>query len=221
VIRRHLIPNSIGPALVMTARDVGNAVILQATFTFIGMGGTSAWGLLLSKGKDWVIGPGGDLLTYWWVFLPATLAVTTFGVAWNLVGDGLNEALDPNAIGFQTAPVWKRDRRSVEIRSVPMPLGRMAQPVNIAAYFSPENDPVFLLARKALAENDISGAVRAYSHLIERRRWLHEIIQDLANIAQRFPKEAGVWKSLGDALDRVGNTGLAAKAYEEFRKHSK
>lgn len=95
VISRHLIPNSLSPAIVMAARDVGSAVVLQATFTFIGMGGNSAWGKLLSFGRDWVIGPGGDLLAYWWTFLPATLALVFFGIGWNLLGDGLNELLDP------------------------------------------------------------------------------------------------------------------------------
>lgn len=98
VIRRHLLPNSLGPALIIAARDVGNAVILQATFAFIGIGGNSPWGILLSMGRNWVIGPGGDLFAYWWVFMPATLAVILFGVAWNLIGDGLNDLLDPKIL---------------------------------------------------------------------------------------------------------------------------
>jgi peptide/nickel transport system permease protein len=98
VIQRHLIPNSIGPAIVMAARDVGSAVILQATFAFIGLGGNSPWGIMLSMGRNWIIGPGGDLLAYWWLFLPATLVVILFGVTWNLLGDGLNEALEPKAL---------------------------------------------------------------------------------------------------------------------------
>jgi len=95
VIRRHLIPNCLGPALVMVATDVGVVVILQATFTFIGLGGTSTWGKLLSLGRNWVIGPGGDILRYWWVFIPATLAVILFGVTWNVLGDSLSEVLNP------------------------------------------------------------------------------------------------------------------------------
>lgn len=95
VLFRHLIPNSLAPAIVMAARDVGGAVVLQATFTFIGMGGNSAWGTLLSFGRNWVIGPGGDLFAYWWTFIPATLALVLFGIGWNLLGDGLNELLDP------------------------------------------------------------------------------------------------------------------------------
>ncbi len=99
VIRRHLIPNSIAPAIVLGARDVGGAVILQATITFIGLGGASPWGTLLSMGRNFVIGPGGSLLTHWWVFLPATLAVILFGVSWNLIGDGLNDLLHPATQG--------------------------------------------------------------------------------------------------------------------------
>lgn len=106
IVRRHLLPNAVAPAFVLAARDVGSSVILQATITFIGLGGASAWGTLLSLGRNWVIGPGGDMLTYWWVFLPATLAIILFGLGWNLVGDGLAEAFDPTA----TLRKWTRAR---------------------------------------------------------------------------------------------------------------
>lgn len=95
IILRHLIPNSISPAIVLAARDVGGIVLLQATFTFIGLGGGSIWGNLLVKGRDWIIGPGGNPFTHWWVFLPATLALILFGIGWNLLGDGLNDWLNP------------------------------------------------------------------------------------------------------------------------------
>jgi peptide/nickel transport system permease protein len=105
IIRRHLLPNAVGPAIVLAARDVGSSVILQATITFIGLGGASPWGILLSLGRDWVIGPGGDLLATWWVFLPATLAIVLFGLGWNLVGDGLTEALEPSAATYEKS-IW-------------------------------------------------------------------------------------------------------------------
>lgn len=95
IIFRHLIPNSIAPALVLAARDIGGMVILQATFTFIGLSGGSTWGQMLVIGRDWVIGPGGGILRYWWAFLPATLALMIFGIGWNLLGDGLAELFDP------------------------------------------------------------------------------------------------------------------------------
>ena len=98
VIRRHLFPNSIAPAMVLAARDIGGVVLLQATLTFIQIGGDSIWGSMLAQARDWVIGPGGSLLTYWWVFIPPTLAVMVFGIAWNMLGDGLSDVLDPRAL---------------------------------------------------------------------------------------------------------------------------
>jgi peptide/nickel transport system permease protein len=95
IIIRHLIPNSISPAIVLAARDIGLVVLLQATLTFIGIGGNSEWGALLDIGRRWIIGQGGNPLIYWWVFIPATLALVLFGVGWNLLGDGLNDWLDP------------------------------------------------------------------------------------------------------------------------------
>lgn len=95
IVVRHILPSTIAPAIVLFARDVGGVVVLAATFTYIGIGGGSIWGWLLVGGRDWVIGPGGDLLRYWWVYLPATLALVLFGIAWNLLGDGLNQWLNP------------------------------------------------------------------------------------------------------------------------------
>jgi peptide/nickel transport system permease protein len=94
-IFRHIIPNSITPAVVLFARDIGGFVLLQATFTFIGLGGESEWGATLAYARDWIIGPGGDLLSRWWVFIPATLTLVLFGIGWNLLGDGLNDWLNP------------------------------------------------------------------------------------------------------------------------------
>ena len=95
ILRKHLIPNAVGPALVLATRDVGSAVILQATITFIGLGGNSPWGAILSLGRNWVIGPDANLLFSWWIYLPATLVVILFGLGWNLLGDGMQQVLDP------------------------------------------------------------------------------------------------------------------------------
>lgn len=96
VVFRHLIPNSISPAIVLAARDMGNVVLFQATLTFIHIGGNSPWGELLYLGRNWVIGPYGNPFQYWWVFMPATLAILLFGIAWNIIGDGLNDAINPH-----------------------------------------------------------------------------------------------------------------------------
>lgn len=95
VIWRHLLPNALGPAIVLAARDVGSMVVLATAFTFIGMGGNLAWGVVLVGGRDYIIGLGGNPFAYWWVFLPISLALILFGVGWNLLGDGLNDLLNP------------------------------------------------------------------------------------------------------------------------------
>jgi peptide/nickel transport system permease protein len=90
LIRRHILPNSIAPAIVLAARDVGSAVILQATMAVIGLGSTSPWGTLLALGRNWIT---AGVLTYWWVYIPVTVLMVLFGITWNLLGDGLGEAL--------------------------------------------------------------------------------------------------------------------------------
>jgi peptide/nickel transport system permease protein len=101
---------------VLAARDVGSSVILQATITFIGLGGASPWGILLSLGRNWIIGPGGDLLAAWWVFVPVTLSIVLFGLGWNLVGDGLTEALEPSAVTYEGSFLPKRKQIDVILK---------------------------------------------------------------------------------------------------------
>jgi peptide/nickel transport system permease protein len=96
IVLRHLLPNAIGPAIVLAARDVGGMVVLAMTFSFIGLPGDgSQWGRLLIDNRSFIYGTGGNPLRYWWTFVPVTLMIVLFGVGWNLLGDGLNRLLDP------------------------------------------------------------------------------------------------------------------------------
>lgn len=97
IIWRHLLPNAISPAIVLAARDVGGMVVLASAFTFIGLGSKIAWGVVLVGGRDYILGLGGNPFTYWWVFLPISLALILFGISWNLLGDGLNDLLNPRS----------------------------------------------------------------------------------------------------------------------------
>jgi peptide/nickel transport system permease protein len=97
IIFRHLIPNAISPAIILFTRDIGAIVLLQAALTFIGLGGGSLWGELLVISRRWIIGPGGNLFAYWWTYIPVTLAIIFFGMGWNLLGDGLNDWLNPRS----------------------------------------------------------------------------------------------------------------------------
>jgi len=117
IIRKHILRNSSGPAIVLAARDVGGVVLLQATLTFIQIGGDSVWGAMLSQGRDWVIGAGGSLLRYWWVFLPPTFAVMLFGIAWNMFGDGINDVLEPGSQQrFGGWSFWSKSKRKDEMQ---------------------------------------------------------------------------------------------------------
>lgn len=95
IMRRHLLPNTIAPAIVLAARDVGGMVVLACAFIFIGFGGNVAWGTMLVASRDFVIGVGGNPFQYWWTYVPVSLALILFGVGWNLLGDGLNVLLNP------------------------------------------------------------------------------------------------------------------------------
>lgn len=95
ILVRHILPNTIAPIIVLTTANIGGMVLIQATLTFIGLGGESEWGEMLAMGRQWIMGAGGNPLIYWWVFVPITLALVLFGVAWNLLGDGFNDWLNP------------------------------------------------------------------------------------------------------------------------------
>ncbi len=116
IILRHLIPNAVSPAFVYVARDVGASVILVAAFTFIGLGSESEWGSMLVRARDWIVGPGGNPLTYWWTYMPATAALLLFGVGWNLLGDGLHAHIilhtprKPGRTWIEWIRVWLRSR---------------------------------------------------------------------------------------------------------------
>ena len=103
IILRHLLPNAISPEIVLAARDVGGMVILQTTFAFIGLGGNSPWGKMLASSRDWIVGPGGNPFRYWWTYLPATMALIIFSVSWNILGDSLNERINPHKMEWSDA----------------------------------------------------------------------------------------------------------------------
>jgi peptide/nickel transport system permease protein len=95
IILRHLLPNAISPAIVLLARDIGGVVVLASALTFIGFGGDIAWAIMLVSSREFVLGLLGNPFVYWWSFIPIALALTFFALAWNLLGDGLNVALNP------------------------------------------------------------------------------------------------------------------------------
>jgi peptide/nickel transport system permease protein len=225
VIFRHLIPNSISPVIVLVARDIGNVVLFQATLTFIHIGGSSPWGELLYMGRNWVIGPHGNLFRYWWVFVPATLAVLLFGIGWNLIGDGLTEAFEPSTAAYKKSSFYKLKQKKAEVETQALIVQPAIQtelnPVVASKRLSispvTENDSLLQVARDAIAEQNMDQAMHAYSHLLQHHRYIGEIRHDLVQLARQFPRHAIVWTLLGDALTQEGNREYANKAYEQAR----
>jgi peptide/nickel transport system permease protein len=93
VLVRHVLPNTLAPITVQSTLNFGLAIIDIAALSFLGFGaqaGTPSWGLMLAKGVE-----NGLQTGKWWMsFFPGLfLAVTVLG--FNLLGDGMRDALDP------------------------------------------------------------------------------------------------------------------------------
>jgi peptide/nickel transport system permease protein len=95
ILLRHILPNTISPIIVQASLGVGFAIITESSLSFIGLGAqppTATWGSMVQVGFDYLESAP------WFVLWPATtifLAVLGF----NLLGDGLRDALDPSFRG--------------------------------------------------------------------------------------------------------------------------
>ncbi|MFC5971229.1 ABC transporter permease [Halomarina salina] len=93
VLVKHVLPNCLAPVTVQSTLNFGLAIIDLAALSFLGFGaepGTPSWGIMLAQGVE-----NGLLTGKWWLsFFPGLfLAVTVLG--FNLLGDGMRDALDP------------------------------------------------------------------------------------------------------------------------------
>ena len=91
ILRRYILPNAMGPLIVAVSAGLGTAMVLESAFSFLGVGvtpPTPSWGNMISDGlRVWTNHP--HLL----VAPAAVLAIVT--IAFNFLGDGLNDALNP------------------------------------------------------------------------------------------------------------------------------
>jgi ABC-type dipeptide/oligopeptide/nickel transport system permease subunit len=91
IVLRHLIPNVLAPVIVAATLGIGNTIVLEAGLSFLGLGvpaPTPTWGNMVAEGRD-------NLLGAWWVATFPGLTIVFVVLAFNLVGDGLRDALDP------------------------------------------------------------------------------------------------------------------------------
>jgi peptide/nickel transport system permease protein len=95
VILRHILPNSIPTVLIKGSTDLGFGILTMAGLGFIGMGAqppSPEWGLDVSVARSY-------LWPYWWTAFFPGLAIFSVVLGFNLVGDGLRDALDPRMRG--------------------------------------------------------------------------------------------------------------------------
>ncbi len=96
VIFRHIVPNAIAPVIVQASLSIGTVVIGVAALGFLGLGfqgSTPEWGTMLDAEQNTLSpGPGGDI--HWWVTVFPGIAIFLFVMSMNLIGDGINDALD-------------------------------------------------------------------------------------------------------------------------------
>jgi len=98
IITRHILPNSIYPTLVMASLDIGAVVLSAAALSFLGLGapeGYADWGQMIQFSRNWIVGPPGDPLAYWYTVTIPGLFILFFVLGWNLLGDAFRDILDP------------------------------------------------------------------------------------------------------------------------------
>lgn len=89
----HVLPNALGPVVVLATLGMGGAILEAAGLSFLGMGvepDKPEWGAMLYQGRlDFRESP--------WLAINSGLAISLTVLAWNLIGDGLRDALDPRS----------------------------------------------------------------------------------------------------------------------------
>jgi len=94
ILLRHILPNSITPVIVQASLDVGGIILTASALSFLGLGAqdpTPDWGLMVSQGQSY-------FTTQWWLVTFPGLAILITAVAFNLLGDGLRDVLDPRRV---------------------------------------------------------------------------------------------------------------------------
>ena len=94
ILFRTIVPNCIAPAVILATLDIGTAVIAFAALSFIGLGpepSSPEWGRMVSIGIDF--------FDQWWMWLFPGVAIASLVMAFNFIGDGLRDILDPRLRG--------------------------------------------------------------------------------------------------------------------------
>jgi len=91
LIFRHILPNALSPVFVAATFGVAGAILTESGLSFLGLGvqpPDPSWGNILTSGKD-------NITVAWWLSLYPGLAILITVLSYNLIGEGLRDALDP------------------------------------------------------------------------------------------------------------------------------
>ncbi len=91
LILRHLLPNALAPVMVSATLGVAGAILTESALSFLGLGvqpPTPSWGNILTAGKD-------NIEIAWWLSVFPGLAILITVMSYNLLGEGIREAIDP------------------------------------------------------------------------------------------------------------------------------
>jgi peptide/nickel transport system permease protein len=98
LICKHILPNALSPVFVAATFGVAGAILIESGLSFLGLGvqpPDPSWGNILTAGKD-------NIEVAWWLSLFPGFAILTTVLSYNLVGEGLRDALDPR--------LWEAER---------------------------------------------------------------------------------------------------------------
>jgi len=93
IIIMHVLPNIMAPIIIQTTLSLAFAMLSEAALSFLGFGvepDMPSWGIMLKDGKDWI-------QNGWWLTIFPGITITLGVLSFNLMGDGLRDAFDPNA----------------------------------------------------------------------------------------------------------------------------
>lgn len=96
VMLRHILPQCVAPYLILATTHLGVAIVIEAALGFLGVGippPTPTWGNMLADSLN------GGLVPPWWLVLFPGAAITLTVLAFNLLGDGIRDVLDPRLRG--------------------------------------------------------------------------------------------------------------------------
>ncbi|MEK7341406.1 MAG: ABC transporter permease [Candidatus Binatota bacterium] len=95
IIVHHILPNSLTPVMIAAILGIAGAILTESALSFLGIGvqpPTPSWGNILTSGKD-------NIQIAWWLSLFPGLSILVTVLSYNLLGEGLRDALDPRLRG--------------------------------------------------------------------------------------------------------------------------